>query len=354
MKQIITRSKCVKPLWLMATLAMLMSLQATAEDYTRNFTKKFDVDKNATLLIDNQFGEVHCENWDQQAISIDVIVTVGASSQEKANKVFDKITIELKGDRTKVQGLTSMGSMNMDNVQFSIDYSIRMPRSINVDLTCRFGDMFIDAVEGNSKIRMEYGDLEAKSISGGSNKLILKFGDARIQYLKLGNISLEYAELDLDGAGNLDITSRFSELGVEAMEDLNLDSQYDQIVIDKAGAAKVISRFSDIELGSVTKDLSLDVQYGEIEANYIGAGFKTGKVDNAFASVLLVFDPAVSINVEAEMKFGKLRYPKELSSLSYSDQGFTTSTYKGVIGKGSAKATLVIEAANGDVTVQYK
>src|SRR5437763_1621081 len=89
-------------------LSTLMCFQLQASDeYTKKISKSYDVNKDATLSVKNKFGKVHCENWDKNTISIDVTITVTASNQEKANKYFDKIRIDITGSNSLVTAVTS-------------------------------------------------------------------------------------------------------------------------------------------------------------------------------------------------------------------------------------------------------
>ena len=137
--------KTIKILFLLFLAAATLTAMADKEEYTREYSKEVTVDPDALLVIKNKYGEVHCQNWNKNMIKIHVVVTVETSNEEKANRMFDKINIELSGDRTKVEGITTLsGSFN--NVEFSIDYNIMMPASTGVDIDHKFGELYIFGV----------------------------------------------------------------------------------------------------------------------------------------------------------------------------------------------------------------
>jgi hypothetical protein len=123
---------------LIISIFLLPWMTLLAQDFTKTYQENYDVDKGANLVIQNKFGNIQCQAWDQSNVAITVTVKVDASSQERANKVFDKISVDLSGDHTKVQGVTTVGNMN--NADFSIDYEVRMPKWINIDLDNQFGE----------------------------------------------------------------------------------------------------------------------------------------------------------------------------------------------------------------------
>jgi hypothetical protein len=335
-------------------LLLLPWLTLTAQDFTKTYyNEKYVVDKGASLVIDNKFGDIQCQAWDESSVSVNVTVKVDASSQEKADKVFDKIDITLSGSRSKVEGKTTIG--NISNANYSIDYEIRMPRWIDLDLDNQFGNIYLDETDGSAKINLEYGDMEANSFNGTNTDLTIKFSNVETGYIKNGNVHIEYSELDSKGADNLKLYSRFSELSIDKIASLNLDSQYDELKIGSAGQIISVSRFSGLKFDKINGDFDFDLDYGDLEAKYISAAFKIGKVRNSFAEVSLGFDPKASMNINAEMEFGELSYPKSGTSVNHETSGYTTNIYKGRIGASSSPASeLTVDSKNADVDIDFQ
>jgi len=338
----------------MIALFFLPWLTLIAQDFTKIYSQgKYDVDKGASLVIQNKFGDIHCQAWDESSVSLYVTVKVDASSQEKADRVFDKIDISLTGSRTKVEGKTTVGNIN--NANYSIDYEIRMPRWINLDLDNQFGNIYLDETDGSAKINLEYGDMEANSFNGAKTDLTIKFSNVETGYIKDGNVNIEYSELDSKGADNMKLYSRFSELTLEKVGTLNLDSQYDEIKTGSAGQIISVSRFSGLKFDKINGDFDFDMDYGDLEVKYISAAFKVGKVRNSFAEVTLGFDPKASMNINAEMEFGELSYPKSGSSINHETSGYTTNIYKGRIGaSASPTSQLTVDSKNADVHIDFE
>jgi hypothetical protein len=338
---------------LLITFALIPSLILTAQDFTKTYYKeKYDVDKGASLVIQNKFGDIHCQAWDESSVDVTVTVKVDASSQEKADKVFSKIEVELTGSRTKVEGITTIGSIS--NANYSVDYDVRVPRWINIDFENKFGDIYLDESDGNVKINIEYGAMEANSLNGPKTELTLKFSQGKAGFMKDGKINIEYGEWKSTGNENLQLYSRFSEINIDKIASLNIDSQYDEVTIGSSGPVISISRFSELEFEKINGDFDFDAEYGDITVDYISAGFKTGRVRNSFAGTSLTFDPKVSLTVDADMEFGELSYPEEHASMSHETEGYTTNTYKGRIGATAGMASqLTIITKNADVEIDF-
>ncbi len=333
-------------------LLLLPWLAMNADDYTKTYQEKYDVDKGASLVIENKFGDIHCQAWDESSVSIVVTVKVDASSQEKADKFFDRINVELTGSRTKVQGVTSVDNIN--NANLSINYEIRMPRWITIDLDNKFGDIYLDESDGSVKINLEYGAMEANAFNGLATELDIKFSEVKTGYIKDGNVNIEYSEWESKGGEFLKLYSRFSEVTIEKTANLNMDSQYDDIFFGNAGQVIAISRFSDLELEKINGDFDFDVEYGDLTVKNISATFKNGKVRNTFAGASLTFDPKANITIDAEIEFGELSYPKSNASMNEEIIGYTTHIYKGRIGAaGGSSSKLTVITKNADVNLDF-
>jgi hypothetical protein len=323
----------------------------SAQDFTKVYKQKYDVERGANLIVQNKFGDINCQAWDENSIDITVTVKVDASSQEKANRVFEKIGVALSGNRTKVEGITTVGNIN--NADFSIYYEIRMPSWVNIDLNNKFGDIFLDETDGLVKINLEYGAMEANAFNGLNTELMVKFSKVKAGFMKDGTLKLEYSQWESKSAENIRITSRFGEITIDKITKLNLDSQYDEINIGSAGQVISISRFSELEFGKINGDFDFDIEYGELDVDFISAAFKLGKVRNTFAEASLVFDPRSSVNINAEMRFGELTYPKAVS-MNHEIVGYTTNIYKGKIGaSASPGSSLSLNSKNADVKISF-
>jgi hypothetical protein len=185
--------------------------------------------------------------------------------------------------------------------------------------------------------------------------MTIKFSNVETGYMKDGVLNFEYSELESKGTENLKLYSRFSELKIEKVAMLNLDSQYDEINIGSAGQVISVSRFSGLTFDKIGGDFDFDIEYGDLEANNISAVFKTGKIRNSFAEVSLGFDPKASMNLNAEMEFGELSYPKSKASMNEETVGYTTHNYNGRIGSSTSPTSqLTIDSKNADIDIDFE
>lgn len=332
-------------------MSLVLSVAGYSQDYTKSYNATYDVAKGADLVIKNKFGKINCQAWDESRVTISVTVKVDASSEEKAQKILNKITVELTGNQNRVEGTTSVGSTG--NGDFSIDYQVRMPRWIDLDLNDQFGDIYIDESEGTAKIDLEYGAMGAKSFKGSSTTMTVKFSDITVDYVKDGDIHSEYSDCKIEEAEKLRLFSRFDDLKVDYTGNLVLDSQYDDVTVKGAEEVISVSRFSDLDFGKIMGKFDFDIEYGQLNVDYVGPKFGSGKIRNSFADAGLSFDKASVIDVDAELEFGEMTYPKS-SSISHQEINYTTNVYKGKLGSGIATpASLTVDSKNANVKLGF-
>ena len=339
-------------------LSAIVGLQLQAEDeFTKKVSKSFDVNKDATLTVKNKFGKVHCENWDKNSISIEVTITVQASNQEKANKYFDKIKIDITGTNSLVTAITSMEDNLFDkgNNELSIDYMIQMPATVNVELNNKFGDIIVSEIGGTSKINLGYGTIDIKKLSGSTNALNIEFSDGYIGYIKSANLDLKYSELKVDEIADMNAESKFSELNIGKIDVLTIESGYDDDFIGSVRNIDVEADFSDVEIRNLEQTLTANFDYGELKVKEVSKAFKLIDITNSFSDANIGFNPEASYRINATVKMGDFSYPQDRAKLSVVEMSYTSSKYEGLVGGNSdTQSKVMIDSQNSGATLYYR
>jgi hypothetical protein len=336
---------------------LVFSLQAAGEEFTKKISKSFDVNSNASLNVSNKFGKIHCQNWDKNSVAIEVTITVDASGQEKANKHFDKINIQITGSSDQVTASTNIGDdvFNNNNNSISIDYLISMPANINVNLTNKFGDIIIDEVKGSGIIDLAYGSVNCKRLSGSKNDLEIKFSEGFIGYIQSADMELKYSELEIDEAGDMVLDSQFSQFEVGSIDALTMESAYDDDYIGKVRDIDVEADFSDVEVMALGEKLVAVFDYGELKVKEVDKDFSLIDISNSFSDANIGFHTEAGFRLSATIKMGDLDFPRERSKLSVVDLSFTSSKYEGVVGdKPETISKVLINSSNSGVTLYYR
>jgi len=210
------------------------------EEFKKEYHETFDVNKDVILTVSNKFGFVKIVTSETDQINIDVKVTVEAKNAEKAKKLLDEIQIEIIGNKENVSAITKLAKGSKFK-ELSIDYTITMPVSGNVDITNKFGSFYLNELNGNSKIYVGYGSLDVGSLNSQNNDVTVKFGSGKVKY-----------------AQYLNYVSRYSSVHIDRAKLLNLDTQYGDARVGEVGRMDLKNAYGDVRLGTIV-ELKADV-----------------------------------------------------------------------------------------------
>lgn len=343
-----------KSILVMLSALLVLSVSSFADEFTKSVSGKYSVNPNALLVIKNKFGDVHCQNWSEPAISIDVTITVDASSQEKADKILQKITVNLSGSSDEVKAITNISEMGFNNAEFQVDYKVMMPKNIRLSLDNRFGEAYIAEVEGSSNIEIQYGGLEAQLFKNTSNLIVIKFSDARIDYIEGAECEVAYSEMVLAKGNSARVNSSFSDVELGHFKNLDIVSKYDDLAIGTVQTITCGAKFAEVDVEELSGAFTFNVEYGGLDIESLESSFGSGKIINSFNDVNIGLNTDVSLTLDAEMDFGSLDYPELRSKIRSDEVNYTKNIYNGTIGTSAAPSNqLYIRSKNAGVDIEY-
>ena len=346
---------------LFAALLCAVTLAASAEEVKKEFHREMVPIDNSTLTVSNKFGAVVTETWDKDNIVVDVTVRVEHPTMEKAKKLLEMITVEFKEQAGNLTAETifsdDFSSINWrgSNNSFSVNYNIKMPAYVNLDITNKYGATVVDEVSGLTVLNVKYGDLTVNKLTRGNvkplNSIIIAYGKGSAYDLGWADINARYLSMfSIDKAKALLVDSKYSKIQVGEVSSLVADSKYDGYKINAANNIVVIGGYTDFTLGNVTKKLEVETKYGNISVEKISAGFEKVSVKAGYCGVRLGIDPAACYNMNAKVSYGSLKFDDSKFSPDKRIIGNTSSELAGKVGScANPTPTVIVEASYGAV-----
>lgn len=329
---------------------------AAGDKFTRSIKKEYSISRDAELSVENKFGKIHCANWERNAISIEVTITVEAPNEQKAMRIFDMVSIEIEGSSSEVTAETDISGDyhgNKESYSIAVDYLIYVPASISASLENKFGDIYLEQVDGPVSIDLSYGSLEAENLTSTDNELDISFSKASIQMINECALDIKYSECMVYDCKRMSVESKFSTMRIEKITAAEIESQYDTYLIGDMQVAEAGAEFSTLKVSKLLKRIEVESQYGSIMIKYVAPKFDEISIYNSFGDVEIGIDEEASYHVDATIKMGSFSYPRENASISKQTEGYTTSTYEGVIGTmANPTSRLYIESTNAGVTIK--
>jgi hypothetical protein len=305
--------------------AILVTLGIMAQGggaFTKEIKKEFTVNPGTRLEIINKYGNVDVINRDDAALSIKVLVKVNGRDQQRAEDLLRMIDISISQEGDLIKAVTEIGDdfgknfrgFNMGDGGLEINYSISMPRTLPINLSNKYGNVFIDELTGTSAIDIKYGKLTANKILHDSKepltKVFLSYSNGAIQETKWIELDIKYSKINITESKALAIISRYSKVYVTNGSSIVSESKYDNYEIGNLANFVTTAAYGHFTINNLSGKLQVDTKYTDVIVDRISAGFEGVKINNSYGTYKLGIDPAASYKLDGYSKYCTIVYPE--------------------------------------------
>ncbi len=344
------------------TIVCTAFLNANSYSHNQTIVKKYKVNRETIVYINNKYGKVHVGNWQNDSVKIEITLSIKSSSYTRVYKLKENIDFDFVKTKYNISATTVFGSrynsffsdlkdlaesfVSTEN-QVTIDYFIQVPIWINIDITNKYGDVFIDDAEGEVSINISNGELKANKLLGTSY-VTLNTGGADIYDIKDGKLNINWGDLNIKSAEKVDITSNKCNGRLADIDYLRLNSKRDEFYITSVNRILGDMYFSDLKVSELETEVSLDMKYGSFYLDQLSETFSFINLTSEYTDVDILFNRDMSYNFDMT-HFNDITfyYPKDLSKLQEKlvDEDASEYLVYGTIGPAqSPKAKVNIKA----------
>lgn len=350
------------------------------------YRRTFELDAVSTnLIIDNAVGNISIAKGDGDKIEVEANITIKNNDEEYAAEIADSLITVAKEKELKISSNSKEYSNKGKIGSIQIDYYVKVPDSVNVEVENKFGDVSLTDLAQSAKVNNKNGKITVESL-GGDLIVNSSFGEVKVQdiqgktqvYSKNGDVIANNCNKDIT------IESSFGDIRIDGVRGIvaitNSNGQTQGNWID--GDINVISKFGDVTLTDVSGNADVDNANGEVSISNVGGnvkvsnGFGNTKVSNAnkglvlnntngditveankviiqdvnikskFGDILLKLPAAQNGYFEANTKFGDIENDFGLEV----NENMSTSSMKGTLADDKIKFNLNSE--NGDIKIE--
>jgi len=313
-----------------ATLLVLavffsVNLQAAKDEYSKNKHKEYDVNEKTLLVLSNKYGNVNVTNWEQDRVSIDVKITVDQRKEDEARALLEDINVSIDKHDNTIEATTEFArnfnrsgglfSFGDDSKEFTINYEVKMPRYLNLELENNYGDVFINEITGRADISVKYGNLKANKILRDNSKPLsqvnLAYSNGSIGEVNWLKITLKYTpnNCNIEKAKALIAVTKYSKLNVQQASSLVCESKYDNYRLGSLSNLVCEAKYTDFRVDRVSKKIDVVSQYGDFEVSKVPMEFEKIKVDNKYGRVNIGIDKNASYQLKGEANYADIDFP---------------------------------------------
>ena len=329
---------------------------------SKTISKNFTVAKNATLYISNKYGDVNVTTWDKNRIEINVKITVKGNDIDNVDKKLNAINVLFEASNNLVEARTKIGKTKSnwtwfgnDNINYKINYFIKMPRTNNADLNNEYGTIELDKLEGKANLNCDYGNIIIDALLNDSNTIKLDYcGGSEIDYIKSGNINIDYSKIDIKKTENLNISADYSTVKVKTANNVKFNSDYGSIAVNEVTNITGNSDYAGIKIGTLRKNLKINTEFGSVKVFKVLKGFENITIDGSYAGIKIGTVNDNSFNFTADLGYAGFNYPENKVEFFKSIKKNTSKYYEGFFGKENSNSTISIKSRYGGVSFNIK
>jgi len=326
----------------------------------KTIKKSYNVSKNATLKVDNSYGNLNIITWNENRIEITVNITVSGNNEDKVREKIDNINVDFEASSNYVSAKTIFSKVKSNSwwnwgsnssINMKVNYVIKMPMTNSVDLDNDYGSIILDKLEGNAKINCDYGKITTKELMGNTNEIEFDYTkNSYFEYINNGTINADYSEFTVSKAKNIHLEADYTNSKFETIEDLKYDCDYGSLTADRANNVSGSGDYLTIVLGDIYKNVSIDSDYGSIKIKNIKTTAKNITIDSDYVGIHIGFESGYHFNFEIDLDYASLRSHDGFEFNKKRDES-TSKYYQGYYGSSNTNNYIKINSDYGSVTI---
>jgi len=327
-------------------LCFLILFRANAASDIPTRIEKKSFSGISQVNFNHSFGNMVVNESDAKQVELEIRYFDGKNNKSTCE-------VSTSGKTLLIKTVNPSKMTGKDNCR--IDYVISVPRKTDLNVDLQFGNIVMSDFSGNFKIQLAYGDLKAGILSC-PNPII----------------SCQFGKVNLDGAENLSVTTRYSGVNIKNLKTMKVDNQFSDYTIEKIGTiyegsstsygnfnlnmaddVNLKTQFSDLTIGMLGKNLKASCSYGDVAVQGCAKQLENINVKGSFTDVTLNLHPDLSANLDINVQFGGFDIAEKYNAkFTMSDKSDNKIIKKGTIGSGNPTANIVVSNTYADIKIK--
>jgi hypothetical protein len=360
--------------WLLLLIVIMTSSTLFARDYTKEIIRSFNVNADAKFVVDNNKGNISITTWDRNTIKIEVEIIVKAKDVTQAEEFFKQIKIDFEKNSGYVKATTSKEKEeetwrdwiwgSAQNINWNVHYKITMPKTNNLSVSNKFGDVYVANLKGDASVNVKYGNYKLSNfenlrcdfsygegtVSEVKNLIIdVKYCDIKLRTIKNINITSKYSEINIDEAAEIRSNSKYDDFEIGKVTDFNSTGKYDDFVIGKVGTINVLGRHSDFKIESILKSGDFNVEYGEVIIDNLAVSVEKLKLIGQYTEFVIDTEGG-TFNLIVDGDATEVETPENMNTTS-KEKDNNVLKLKGKVGTGNSNSLIEVRTKYGSLKI---
>lgn len=344
-------------------LLLACSLPALAakvkSEKRREINKEYNVSDKTRIDIDNSFGLVTVEGWDQNRVVVQIEIKIEASSDKKAEDILERVDVEIADSnpaqllsfRTTIKGRTE--NYGGSKARFWVNYTVKMPSGNQLELENRHGETVLGDLSGDLELESRHGDVRAGNLSGDV-EIDISFGSLYAQSLDGGELTLRHSsDSDIKQVGDIEVDLQHGDLTIEKGGEIDLMLRHGEVEIEEARSVTGNTQHGSLEIDKVANEVRLNSQHGVVEIKELEEGFSLIDLDMQFVQADLGIVRGTSFVFDGQTSFGNIDLASGMD-MSYKNKEMHSKHYKGTVGSKDTSAEIRLRNQHGSMSLRWR
>ncbi len=333
--------------------------------YTKEKTikKEFNVNADALLKVNNNYGNLNITSWNENRIVIEVHIKTNGNNEEKVQRKLDEISVNFDASSSVVYAKTTYGEKNSswgwnwgknNNVNMQINYTIKVPIKNSVNLDNDYGNIILDRVDGHAKINCDYGRLEIGELHGRNNQLNFDYtSKSTIGYINSGEIRADYSGFTIEKAGNLIINTDYTNATIDKMENLEYISDYGKIAIGEANNISGNGDYITVKLGTIHGNVDINADYGSVRIEELAQDAGNVSIRTDYTGIKIGYNEQYHFDFDITTSYSGVS-GKDDFDINISTEKSSSKHYEGYYGSPNSGNKITLNSDYGGISFTKK
>jgi len=300
----------------------------------KSYSKSYAIDGNDKIKLNNQYGRITVNTWDQHEIKVDVQIKAEAEDDNEAQKLLDGVQIrdgkegDLVSFRTSIAPfsnsfrLWNLGRNNKHKIE--IDYTVYMPSHTDLNVEDSYGAIVLPDLQGKVRISSSYGSVTAENLTNPANQIEGSYGNLKIGSLNGGRLDYSYGNVEIAECNNL-----------------------------KAGLS-----YGSFKLGKLKSSADMDLSFvSGFKIMEVSEALKRLNINSTYSGISLGMQQNNNFDFDITTTYGGFHYDDDKVTItdktpSDSRRYSSTKNFKGHFGKSASAAQVSIRSTYGSVNFE--
>ncbi|WP_336129173.1 hypothetical protein [Mesoflavibacter sp. CH_XMU1422-2] len=330
----------------------------------KTIKKEYNVSKDATLKIDNRYGNLDVVTWNENRIVFEITITTNGNDEDKVQDKLDDIDVNFSATSNYVSAETQIGKSkskswwnwgNSNNVNIQINYLVKIPITNNVDLNNDYGSILLGTLQGHATINCDYGKITTKELLADNNNISFDYtNNCYFEYIKSGKINADYSGFTVAKAKKIDIVADYTNSLVEIAEDVSYNCDYGSLRVNNVNNFSGNGDYLTVVLGDVYKNVNIEADYGSIKIGKMTKNAGNVSIDSDYVGIKIGIDNDYSFDFEIDLDYGGLNGDDDSFEFNMKSERSTSKYYKGYKNTKNSGNLITIKSDYGSVSFDNK